>query len=126
MKYSSSIYARALSDALKAAPADAREKIMSRFVRMVAHYGDLGHASAIVDAFARVEAARSGGRSVEVAYARAPKEELRQRVEGMFSPRDHVSVRIVPSLVAGVRVTIDGTRELDLSLTGRLTRLFQA
>ena len=62
----------------------------------------------------------AGGRMVHLEFAR----EHEHIKKFKFKPKDHVWMSINPSLVAGVRITIDGSSELDQSFKRKVNQLF--
>src|SRR3989344_1754355 len=103
MKYSAAMYARAFLET---------KPDVKRFLEVVAKNGDFSRIDGIVAAIERHAVHAAGGRMIELEYARssAVSEEFK------FRAKDQVHTSISPSLVAGVRVTIDGEKELDMSL----------
>ena len=124
MKYSPHLYARALHEVIKETPKSHHETVVKSFCEMVAKNGDIGRAQKIIDAIQEQEVHEKGGQVVTVEFAREMPEAVIKKLEKKFTEHDLVSVRITPSLVAGVRITADGEKELDGSLQRKLNRLF--
>ena len=112
MKYAPHIYARAFLE-VKPDP--------EKFLSVVLKNGDYERLDKIVEAIEMREVQAHGGRIVELEFARIS--ELAKKFK--FSSHDRVHTKINPSLVAGVRVTVDGEQELDVSLQRKLNKLFQ-
>ncbi len=95
-----------------------------RLIGVLAKKGDSHRAKDVLREFEKLEVAKSGGKLVEVEFARAQGVKEREKVLTQFSAKDRVVTRISPELVAGTRITVDGERELDVSLAGKMRRLF--
>jgi|SRR3989344_3555991 len=117
MKYAPDTYARAFWETLSAQAGKPEPK---QFVEVVAKNGDFSRIDRIVAAIEKHAVHAQGGRMVELEFARSSA--VSQKFK--FSAKDRVHTSINSSLVAGVRVTIDGERELDLSLQRKLQKLF--
>lgn len=111
MKYAPSIYAKAFLET---------EPEPKRFLQAVARNGDLAKIDKIVTAIEELVTKKHGGHTIALEFAR--KSDLAEKFK--FSAKDHVRVSINPSLVAGVRITIDGEQELDESLQRKLNNLW--
>jgi F0F1-type ATP synthase delta subunit len=116
------MYATAFLDAIKESP-DHVEDISRRFVHLLHRHGVLKNAERIVRAVEMELTHRAGGKWVEVEYAREVGAHLRRSVHSAFSPNDHIEERITPSLVGGVRLTMNGSSEIDQTLAGRMQQL---
>src|SRR3989344_2733879 len=115
MRYNPAIYAKAFWE-VKPDPA--------RFLDIVKKNGDLGGVKKIIAAIAGREAKAHGGHIVNVEFARAMPAEVMEKITKRFKAHDLVTVNISPSLVAGVRITIDNEKELDASLQRKLNKLW--
>jgi len=115
MRYNPAIYAKAFWE-VKPDPA--------RFLDIVKKNGDIGGAKKIIAAIAAAEAKALGAHVVNVEFAREMSEEAVQKVRRKFKEHDLVTVNITPALVAGVRITLDGEKELDQSLQRKLNKLW--
>ena len=125
MRYSSRMYAAAFAASLRGANAQDYERRVSRFVALLAKNGDLGRAGAVVEEFEKITSQRNGGHYITLEFARAVDKEKESALKTQFSEKDIFKRTITPSLIAGVRMTVDGDRELDVSLAGKLTQLFR-
>lgn len=111
MKYAPSLYAKAFWET---------KPDSKQFLSVVEKNGDFSRLNKIVQAIERLAAKEEGGHMVELEFAR----ETDASNKFKFGPKDRVRVSINPSLVAGVRITIDGTKELDSSFTRKVNQLF--
>jgi len=115
------MYAKALLAALTERPG-AEAEIRKRFLATVARHGDAASFPKIIRELARL---RSGDRHrVLVESARPITEKKLQEIQSAFGGGYTVETAIVPELVAGVRMTIDGEHLIDASIQGKAKRLF--
>lgn len=124
MKYLPETYAEALGELLETIPASGHEKLMDNFIAAIRKNGDYGRVGKITAAVEKEVVKKNGGRWVRVEFARAVDGSLRSAVEKNFSAQDRIEETINPEIIAGVRVTIDGERELDNSMRRKLNKLF--
>src|SRR3989344_8134749 len=110
MRYKVQDYARAYIDT-KPASKD--------FLRVIEKNGDFSRLEKIVTAIEELVTKEAGGRMVHLEFAR----EHEHIKKFKFSPKDHVKISINPTLIAGVRVTIDGSSELDQSFKRKVNQL---
>lgn len=115
MKYAPSIYARAFLDA---------KPDLKKFLSVVAKNGDFPRIDKIVAAIEEQETHGHGGKVVNVEFAREMDDATIKKVTKKFKDRDLVSVKIAPSLIAGMRITIDGEQELDGSFQRKINKLW--
>lgn len=115
MKYSPEIYARAFWEAKP----DAK-----KFLSVVHKNGDAHRLDKIVEALERYAAHQHGGRMVTMEFARVADTELVKKLQEKFTGKDHIRTTLNPALVAGVRVTIDGEQELDVSFQRKINNLW--
>jgi len=125
MRYTPHIYAKALLESLAVASHVEHAGVIKRFLAAVRRRGDARHIPNIVDAVQAIERKRVGGRLVEVAFARRHKKSVLDTFRTLFGKHDEVVFRTEPELVAGLRITIDGERELDHSAARRIKKLFR-
>ncbi|MEK7085368.1 MAG: F0F1 ATP synthase subunit delta [Patescibacteria group bacterium] len=123
MKRTPRQYAKAFAATLDLVPKGKEEAACRALIRLAKKNGDARELDAIVREAERIFARKKGGQSVLVESARATTPKSRRELFRRFGENDVVREKIFPELVAGVRITIDGERELDMSLSGRLSRL---
>ena len=111
MKYSPAIYAKVFLET---------KPDIGRFLQVVEKKGDFGRIDKIVEAIEDLTTKEQGGRVVHLEFAR--ETDLAKKLK--FEPNDLVRVSINPSLVAGVRITVDGVKELDNSFRRKISNLF--
>ncbi|TSC82691.1 MAG: hypothetical protein G01um101420_214 [Parcubacteria group bacterium Gr01-1014_20] len=122
MKYSPKDYALALSKSLEKSKDE--KHLISNFLRVIRKNGDQRKFPKILEAFKKTETKKNGGSHIKVEFARETKEGQIKSITKQFSPKDWVETSLNPSLIAGVRVTFDGERELDNSLSRKIHKLF--
>ena len=116
------MYAEAFIEATETNP-DTLHAVTRNFVQLLDRHGVLKDAERIIRAIEMGLTKKHGGKWIEVEYAREVGAHLRRTVLTAFRPEDHVEERMNPNLVAGVRITVDGAREIDQSLTRRMQEL---
>ncbi len=123
MKYSANIYARALVAALDDRPEEAA-KIKDRFLAVLKKAGDSRGLQAIVTEAEKLLVKKNGGRKIIIESPRPLSSKNLEALQHSFSSKDRIETVLTPSLVAGVRVTIDGEWTIDATLKGKLQKLF--
>jgi len=126
MKQSAKNYAQALSLALKEAGPDKEDAVFSNFLALCVKNGDQSYLPKIVEEMENLVTNQAGGRVVVLEFARTPESAILAKMKKEFRSEDIVKVKINPSLHAGVRITIGGEQELDLSLNRRLMEMFSS
>lgn len=121
MKYSVNNYVGAFTEAIKKA---SQGEVVGGFVKLLKKTGDIKHSKKILEAIHKKLINEKGGKwvNVEVARDSALKKDL---LKHNFSDKDHVNFSINPELVAGMRITIDGEKELNNSMQNKLNKLFK-
>src|SRR5256885_733961 len=125
MRYSINNYVEALVGALDDASADKKDKIVANFVKLLEKNGDLSQRDKIIEKVHKKVVNLNGGKWITVELARETTEPKLRLIKESFSKKDHISVKLNPTLTAGVRITIDGEKELDNSLNNKLKKLFK-
>lgn len=97
---------------------------VERFVSIVHRQGWGRRLSQIVEEIERLVVKKAGGKYVELSIASGSSEGLLKELRSHFTNKDKVITKVDPSLIAGVRVTVDGEKELDWSMRRRLDSLF--
>jgi len=123
MSYSTTLYAKALADILAKKPADIQQ-LTERFLTLLQSNGDLQKADAIIEATQKELLRQSGNKTVRIETARTVNDSaLRKR---WVKKGDIVETIVHPELIAGVRVTVNDERQLDVSLKKQLETLFRS
>lgn len=105
---------------------ESEDKVMGNFMALCVKNGDRLYLPKILEELETLVSAKEGGRVVTLEFARHPAEKILAKMKGKFGPKDIIKIKINPSLVAGVRTTIGGEQELDLSLSSRLRKMFKS
>lgn len=124
MRYSPETYAEALIGAVDKIPGSAQNTTLKRFLEVVKKNGDWSGLKKILAATRTMLVKKAGGRVINLEFARGVSEETISKFSKAFSQKDHIEIAVNPRLVAGMRITIDGEKELDNSLQRKLTKLF--
>lgn len=124
MRYSAENYAQAFLAAVEGKPLAEQQLIMRRFLAAVKKFGDAGNLNKILAALELAVTKERGGREVVMESAREVPSPLRKELEAKFTSEDLVRERTNPSLIAGIRILIDGEWMVDASLKRRLEKLF--
>lgn len=124
MKYTPEQYSEAFWQVASNASDSEIPKIVSNFVQAVAKYGDLSRRERIVEAIETKQVRNDGGRVIKLEFARKQDNTIIDELLKSFETKDQVTIVINSSLIAGVRVTIDGEKELDMSMQHKLNKLF--
>jgi F0F1-type ATP synthase delta subunit len=121
MKYKTKIYAKALAESLANEKADDK-KITANFLRLLQKNGDMKKADEILALAEALLLKKSGNKKVILETAR--KTDLKDFTKAFVKKGDAVQEKINPSIVAGVKIMVDGNRQLDLSLLNKLNNIF--
>lgn len=124
MRYSPLIYAKALREVLSQTDTDRHSEIVKKFVSVMSKNGDLAQGGKVLARLEEIFVMESGGKPVKIEIARElPADEL-EKLKKQFGNNDRIEVLINPALIAGVRITMNGERELDHSMASRLRKIF--
>lgn len=124
MKYSSELYAKAFMEVVSKASKEKQGKMVSRFLNIVRKNGDYPLIKKIFNQIQEALIRAKGGRMVILESARQISPELMEKLKNRFSVRDRVEQVIRPDLAAGLRVLVDGEKEIDFTLKRKLRKLF--
>ncbi|MBU6500993.1 MAG: F0F1 ATP synthase subunit delta [Patescibacteria group bacterium] len=123
MKYPAHIYAKALAEVITTPGVDA-EVIVKNFSALLRKNGDEVHAQKIVEEAARFARGKAGIRKVIIESARTLTSKQKKETASFIKEGDVVQEKIVPELVAGIRVFINDEKIFDGSLKGKLDSVF--
>ena len=119
------MYARAFADVYEAAPENVRNMFTKRLFDVIDKNGDRSRAERIIREIERFITKKQGGREVQLEFARPVPLALINELKKRFRTVDRIDVSVNTSLVAGVRIVIDGERELDNSMARKLKDMFK-
>lgn len=123
MKYSPHIYAEAfwqMVDEKKLA----QTELCRNFLETVERHGELSRLDQIAAEIEATGIRRSGGNQVLLEFARPVSEGVVEAFRKKLSDKDILKTSVDEKLVAGVRITINGKRELDNTILKRLNKVF--
>jgi F0F1-type ATP synthase delta subunit len=125
MKYSVPVYTRAFVEAMQGKHS-VREKdvIVKNFAALIQKNGDARLFPKIIDAAAKMIREKEGIAKITFETARPLSTALRKRLHALAGAKDDVEEKVVPSLVAGVRVIRNDEEQFDMTLARRLQKLF--
>ena len=124
MKYSPILYARSLFAVLKDSKPSSHESVIKKFWETVRKNGDESRVGKIVNSFEEITVKDRGGRVVLLETAREIPHKIFENFQNLFNTRDLVKKKVNDTLVAGVRVEVDGDMELDYSLNSKFRKMF--
>lgn len=122
MKNKTKIYAEALSEiALKIKPENDK-KIADNFLRIIKKNSDDKKIKEIIFRAEELFFKKNGNKRIIIEVAR--KIDLKNLINVLADKGDVVREEINSDLFAGVKITIDGERQLDFSLKNKLDSIF--
>jgi F0F1-type ATP synthase delta subunit len=124
MRYSIDQYAKALAAAILEAKPGNEAVIQKNFQELLRRNSEETRAKKILDLAGRLLRAKKGNREVIFESARTLTPAHKKELGKFLKAEDQMALRVNPSLIAGVRVTIDGEYEFDGSLRGKLDKIF--
>jgi F0F1-type ATP synthase delta subunit len=123
MKYSIRDYAKALDQALAGSKTNG-QAVATNFIALVQRNGDGERLKKILDETERLGRRKTGLREVFVESARPLGKAQEKMIEKFIKSGDTAHYAVDPSLVAGVRITVDGEMQFDGTLKAKLDQLF--
>ena len=125
MKYTPHMYAQVFSSVFSGTGVSEKEQAaLKRFVSLLCRNGDIRKADRILFEVERAYVRSAGGRCIVIKTARRLSDDLQEAMRSFTTVKDIVEERIVPSLIAGVKIIVDGEREFDGSLKRKLEKMF--
>lgn len=121
-KYSVKDYARAFALAAKESGNEA--EVVKNFLSLIAKNGDAAKLKKILAEAEKLVRADAGLRKLTLETARPLTGNAGETLQGFVKKNDVLEEKVVPELVAGVRITIDDERQFDASLAKKLQRMF--
>ena len=123
MSYSPQAYAKAFLAALSGIPKAHEMALIANFLKSIGRHGDSRLFYKIVEQIEMLTVKKEGGQVVVVESARVLSLHQKKELMRHFSKKDIIREKIRPELVAGVRININGEKELDLSFKGVMERI---
>jgi len=125
MRYSPSLYARAFAEvAAKPLSAAEEKRAIENFIQLIKKSGDWGSIDKIIATTEKLTRQKIGVRKFVFETARPLGKMLERLHKELTKPTDVIEEKVNPSLVAGVKITVDDEREWDGSLAQKLEKLF--
>lgn len=124
MKFTPQQYAQSFWQVIESTNQNRHNIIIANFIRIINKYGDISNANKILKAIEHVFTNNNGGHIVQLEFARQQNQQAIEKLRDKFNKKDLIQTTINPTLIAGIRITIDENKELDLTMQRKLNRLF--
>lgn len=124
MKYKSKDYANALVEILKDEKISDK-KISQGFIKLLERQGDLKKSKEIIEVAEFLIAKKSGKKSVVIESARKLSEHQKNMLLKNTDKQDIIKEKINKDLIAGVKIVVDGEKQLDQSMLKKINNLFK-
>ena len=127
MKLSSQQYAQALYDAANQTAPHDHDKVMDKFVQILAQNGDLNKHSEIEEEYKKLDMRAKGIKEAEVTVAREMEvnSNLMHQLNEIVGSKVEIKKKVDEGIVGGVVVRVDDTL-IDASLKTQLNNLNQS
>ena len=126
MKYAPKIYARAFAEiAAEKMSANEEKKIIGNFLSLIKKNGDWRSLEKIIGESEKNLAVKNGLKRILIETARELPRETEKLTSQIAGKNDLVERKINPELIAGARITVNDTEELDMSLARKLQKMFR-
>ena len=118
------LYAKALAEVIAKGKADiSKEKIASNFVKLLISAGFEGKSKEILELAETMVLANQGKRKITFETARKSTSSQQKMLEKFVKSGDVVKEKINPELIAGIKIIINDSRQLDGSLQSKLQQI---
>ncbi len=124
MKYSTTQYAISLSEALNKKSESERKNILKNFVVFLHKNKQLSRLPYIIKELERQHFKKLGVRQVVVESASEISQATRKEIKEIMGDKIFISEKVVPDILAGIRMIIDDETFIDGSARGQLEKLF--
>lgn len=122
MKHSTSRYAQALARVILGAEIG-EKKLTENFLKLLERNGDIKKAGRILAQAEQLILKKTGNKKVILEIAR--KNDTKNVIKSFIKKGDMIEEKINPALIAGVKIIVDGERQLDFSLQKKLQEVFK-
>ena len=119
--YKAKTYATALVSALAEKNPDGKNLAVN-FIALLQKNGDVKKSRHIIDLAEKLLLKKTGNKKVTLETAR--NIDIGKSMKGFIKKGDIVQEKINPVLIAGVKIVVDGEKQLDLSLLHKLNNIF--
>ncbi len=127
MTYPASWYAKAFAEAVSVKKGNELETAIERFLALIRKHGDWTRKDDILAACEAELRAREGKEFLLVESARELEKNQKEMIEQSFSAQRYdIVYRIERSLGAGIRLTKNGSEQMDVSLNKILATIFNS
>jgi len=125
MKNITKLYARALAEVISKKPASAQEVSawQSNFVKILVKAGLENKVKEILDLTEDLVLAKQGNSKITIETARKILVSQKKMIEKFVNKGDVVKEKISPELIAGVKITINGSKQFDASMLNKLNNI---
>ncbi len=123
MKYGTDVYVRAYIHARKSVTHKEYSELDESFCELLRSHGEMPHAETIMKEIESALVNEQGGRHIVIESARELSKTLLKKILSSCNEHDIHEEKVNFDLVAGVRITYNGEREIDSSLRKQLTTL---
>jgi F0F1-type ATP synthase delta subunit len=123
MKYKVKDYAKALSEFLVAKDVD-EKKLASGFIKLLEKQGDLGKAKEILEKTEIFLAKKHGKKAITFETARKLTDHQKKSFSKFVEKGDVVKEKINPDLIAGIKIVVDGNKQIDYSMKNKINKIF--
>ena len=124
MKYSPSIYAKALSEVAIDPTADKRANVLVKnFLKLVEKNNDQHQLKKIFQETEKLVREKTGKRKVVLETAR-PIKKLDSAVKKIIKKGDILEEKINPDLIAGLKIILNDEKQFDGSMAKKIKQLF--
>jgi F0F1-type ATP synthase delta subunit len=117
------IYARALTEVLADEKAD-HKKVAENFLKLLVKAGQISKAKEIAAMAGDLLLKKQGKKKIVFETARKMTASQKKMAESFVGEGDRVFEKINPDLVAGIKIVVNGEKQIDASLLNKLNNLF--
>ncbi len=118
------IYAKALADFLLETK-KSREKVSEGFLKLLEKNGLMGKAKEIVSLAEDYILQKKGNKKIVFESARKVSQSQKKLLESYVKEGDIIKENINPELIAGVKIIVNGEKQIDYSLNKKLQEIFK-
>ncbi len=122
MKYPAHAYGKALLDLLEEYP-ERESEIIKGFWKTISASGDVAHAEKIFSSMKTMIARREGKAEIKVYSARPLSESNKKSIEDAFGGKARIESVVLPEIIAGIKMIVNGTVVVDATLKTKLRSL---
>lgn len=100
------------------------KKIADNFLALLIKAGLRKKAKEILDLAEDIVLKKQGHRKIILETARKLNAKDKEKLAGLAKPGDAVKEKINPELIAGVKVVVNGEKQLDMTMKNKLQKIF--